>query len=261
MNGAGNDFIVVDNRFYQFSDLELSGLAAQLCRRRVAVGADGLLALADPTSEDCQFRMRYFNADGSRGTMCGNGARCLVQFAMDAGIEGDPLRFDTDAGIVKAIREVDGRITVFLGPPSKIDEVTLASFSDSPVRLVHTGTEHAVIFVPSCPEAQVEVNGPAVRKDEALAPAGANVNFVEISGPSSVRVRTFEKGVEAETLACGTGAVASAFVAWRENLVASPLIDVSMPGGVLSVDLSDYEVAVGLTGPAEYVYRGSVEVF
>jgi diaminopimelate epimerase len=261
MNGAGNDFVVLDNRFYHFSDEELSELAAQLCRRRVAIGADGLLALAVPTSEASQFRMRYFNADGSLGTMCGNGARCLVRFALDAGIEGHPLRFDSDAGVVEAREEQDGRITIYLRPPSAIDEVSLTSFPEAPVRLVNTGTEHAVIFVGSCLDAPVEVSGPAVRKDEALAPAGANVNFVEIAGTANLRVRTFEKGVEAETLACGTGAIAAAFVAWKEELVSSPRVDVQMPGGLLSVDLSDYRRAVGLTGPAEAVYRGTVEVF
>ncbi|HEX7070377.1 MAG TPA: diaminopimelate epimerase, partial [Rhodothermales bacterium] len=119
MNGAGNDFIVVDNRFYHFSDQELSDLARKLCPRRFAVGADGVLAFSHPREKEHDYRMIYYNADGSRGTMCGNGARCLARFAHDAGMVRDELRFESDAGVYRAIVDggSDDSVRLFVQPP------------------------------------------------------------------------------------------------------------------------------------------------
>lgn len=273
MNGAGNDFIVLDNRFYAFSDEELAELARRYCRRRFGIGADGLLALAPPRQPATHYRMRYFNADGSLGTMCGNGARCLARFARLAGIRDNPLRFETDAGIYRAEVPDDPQAPVRLYlPPAGTYEPNprLATPLDTQfesVAFIWTGTEHLVCFVPSVEATPVADWGPRLRHDPALQPRGANVDFVEVVGEaqerSVLRARTYEKGVEAETLACGTGAVAAALVAWREGRVRRLPIEVHMPGGVLTVGFrpgDDDETELFLEGPAEVVFRGTVEI-
>ncbi len=272
MHGAGNDFIVIDNRFFHFSDAELAALAGRLCRRRYAVGADGLLALAPPVSAETAFRMRYFNADGSLGSMCGNGARCLVRFAVEAGIEGPHLAFDSDDGVYRA--EIDpatpDRVRLHLpdpraySPTVPVQELPLREAVGS-VASIWTGVPHAVCRVSSVDEAPVVRLGSALRNDPAF-PEGANVNFVQVgeAGEDEVlKVRTFERGVEAETLACGTGAVASAISAWMAGWVASPPIRVQMPGGELTVGwvpVDGRATRVTLEGPVVFVYRGTVPV-
>lgn len=274
MNGAGNDFVVIDNRFYNFSDPELSDLAHRLCKRRFSLGADGLLAFSTPDDPKHHYRMRYYNADGSLGTMCGNGARCLARFARLAGIQDPEMTFESDAGPYRAFvpEGADGPVRIYFQPPrhftpNKQLTGSLASHV-GPVHYIWTGTEHVVSFVEDVESTPVDACGRAVRHDEALAPAGANVNFVQVmqNGKSSnprLRVRTFEKGVEAETLACGTGAMASALVARLMGLISTDRVDVEMPGGTLSVgfDVDDDGVEnLYLEGPAEFVFRGTVEV-
>ena len=272
MNGAGNDFVVLDNRFLRFSDDELAALARQFCPRRTGIGADGLLAL-DDADGDADFRMRYRNADGSLATMCGNGARCLARFAARAGLgpEADAtvtLAFDTDGGRYTA--EVAGRAAsgpVRLAVPPARD---YGPAEGTGAVRIWTGTEHAVVFTDAVDAADVEGEGRRLRHDPAFAPAGTNVDFVEVAGPDRVRVRTYEKGVEAETLACGTGAVASALAAFLDGRLGTdgtagavrPSVAVEMPGGTLEVGFSVRDGqphAVTLAGPAETVYEGTLE--
>lgn len=273
MNGAGNDFIVLDNRFYAFSDEELAELARRYCRRRWGIGADGLLALALPQEPGTHYRMRYFNADGSLGTMCGNGARCLARFARLAGMRDHTLCFETDAGIYQAEvpDALQAAVRLYL-PPVGTYEPQPALFTSldaafASVAFIWTGTEHLVCFVPSVETVPVATWGAQLRYDAALQPRGANVDFVEVvgeaQGRSILRARTYEKGVEAETLACGTGAVAAALVAWRQGRVRQLPIEVHMPGGVLVVGFKPEEAGetmLFLEGPAEVVFRGTVEV-
>ncbi len=274
MNGAGNDFLVLDNRFLRFSDGELAALARRFCPRRTGAGADGLLALDEPAqaAEDApepDFRMRYRNADGSLATMCGNGARCLARFAARAGLGtaadgGVALAFDTDGGRYRA--EVDGRGAsgpVRLAVPPARD---YGPSVDGAVR-IWTGTEHAVVFTDDVAGADVEGEGPRLRGHPAFAPAGTNVNWVQVAGPDRVRVRTFEKGVEAETLACGTGAVASALAASLGGHLGPAgrerqSVAVEMTGGTLEVGFRMADGApaeITLAGPAETVYEGTLE--
>lgn len=273
MNGAGNDFIILDNRFFRFSDEELAVLARRYCPRRVGIGADGLLALNVAVEEGAHYRMRYFNADGSVGTMCGNGARCLARYARQAGITAEPLVFDTDGGRYTADAPAEGDVRLHVPPPRDFGEVTLQdAVLDGPTFGIWTGTEHTVRFVDDTHTAPLATDGPAIRRDSALQPSGANVNFVEIQasspdGTARVRARTFEKGVEAETLACGTGALASALAARLSGRVATDRIEVEMPGGTLRVGFTlgpdgTAESVRGLTleGPAETVYRGTLEM-
>lgn len=269
MNGAGNDFIVLDNRFYTFSDDELSDLARRYCPRRTGIGADGLLALSPPQSEGAAFRMRYFNADGSRATMCGNGARCLARFARYAGMEQEELLFDSDAGLYRAYLPADlqAPVRLFVPPPQRFTE-SVPVESDTGGQAVHfiwTGTDHAVMFVPEVETVSVASLGHALRFDEAFQPAGTNVDFVSVTqkAPATVRMRTYERGVEAETLACGTGALASALVARLTGQVEGDAVTVLAPGGTLRVGFRLEGGGVHdlwLEGPAEVVYRGTVEV-
>lgn len=273
MHGAGNDFIVLDNRFFHFSEAELSTMAATWCPRRTGIGADGLLALAPPVDDAHDYRMQYVNADGSRARMCGNGARCLARFAVEAGLDKHTLTFESDAGVyraeVSAAPDTDVRLHV---PPPRDFQADLSlqdapSVESGPVHYVWTGTEHAVCFVDDLDAVSVETVGSAIRHDARFAPEGANANFVHVvkngSGEASaLRVRTFEKGVEAETQACGTGALAAAVVARLQQRVATPVIPVQMPGGTLHVGLTVTEGQVSdvyLEGPAVKVFRGTVD--
>jgi len=265
MNGAGNDFVVLDNRWFHFSPDELGALAERVCPRRVGVGADGLLALEDGVDE-AHFRMRYRNADGSLATMCGNGARCLARFAARAGLgdrDGDTTKlvFDTDGGRYRATVPTDGDVTLDVPPPRDFARAEVAGEPD--LWQIWTGTEHAVRFVPDATAEDVHATGGRIRHDGAFAPAGTNVNFVEVVADDAVVARTFEKGVEAETLACGTGAVASALAARLAGRLSSDRVAVRMPGGTLHVgfrldggDVTD----VTLAGPAEVVYEGTLEL-
>lgn len=268
MNGAGNDFVVVDNRFYHFSDEELGELAKRLCRRRFGIGADGLLAFSQPSDEGHDYRMRYVNADGSIGTMCGNGARCLARFARRAGLTSNQLTFETDAGVFTAVVPDDGTapVKLFLDPPRGfVPNKKLASVADTGIEAAHyiwSGTEHLVCFVERIAGIPVVEWGRAIRRDPELAPAGANVDFVEVEA-GRLRARVYEKGVEDETYACGTGAVAAAVVARRLGRVATDRVEVEMPGGTLAVGFTMEGETVRdlyLEGPAEVVFRGTVEV-
>ena len=263
MSGAGNDFIVIDNRFYHFSAEEFADMAPRICTRRHGIGADGILALEDPQTPSAQFRMLYFNADGSEGTMCGNGARCLARYAVNAGIPAGTLIFDTASGPYTAHvpASSDQPVRLHLRPAADWRPSLLLS-SDRPlptedIHYLWTGTEHVVCFVPDVRRVAVRELGRQIRNDPTLAPQGANVNFVQRDGPSRLIMRTYEKGVEAETLACGTGAVAAALSAQYLGYVSADLVEVAMPGGTVRVGTG---TSMFLEGPARPIYRGSFEL-
>ena len=301
MSGAGNDFIVVDNRFYNFSTEELSSIAIRACARRTGVGADGILALGSEDREALDFNMLYFNADGSRGTMCGNGARCLSKFARLAGVGQKRMIFSSDAGDYTVdVPDSDGEdVTLFV--PQYQDYKRYSGSDVLPVSLtgllselppgqsrvnadyidyVWTGTEHIVCWVHEVDTLDVARLGPTLRAPSSFAPDGANVNFALLPVESAakdaseggrtggslsrpIRVRTFEKGVEAETLACGTGALAVSISAVRRGLIAADTVEIQMNGGMLTVGYSG-DIAnpqeLSLTGPADVIYRGTFEI-
>ncbi len=263
MSGAGNDFVVIDNRFFHFSADEFAAMAPRICTRRQGIGADGILALEAPVTSEAQFRMLYYNADGTEGTMCGNGARCLARYAVSTGLPHGPLLFDTTSGPCTATvpANPDESVRLYVGAPSDWrPEQRLAQAVPAGIRSVHyvwTGTEHAVCFVRDVAHAPVAKWGQAIRYDAALAPTEANVNFVQVDGNSRLVARTYEKGVEAETLACGTGALASALTAHNLGYLDTEVVEVIMPGGTLKVGLGD---PLYLEGPATTVYRGSFEL-
>ena len=281
MSGAGNDFVVLDNRFLHLTAGELAALAARVCPRRVGVGADGLLALDAPDAPGADFRMRYRNADGSPATMCGNGARCLARFAARAGlgVEAPPgvaLTFDTDGGRYTALvadgRGASGSVRLSVPPPRGYAAARVDGVAGETVR-VWTGTEHAVTFVADAAAVDLGAHGPRVRHDAQFQPAGTNASVAEVAdrgasgheAPREARVvaRTFEKGVEGETLACGTGAVAVAVAARLAGHVDVDAVAVEMPGGTLRVAFRLAGGAVAdltLDGPAETVYEGTLEM-
>jgi diaminopimelate epimerase len=267
MHGAGNDFLVLDNRWYRFSDEELSDLAASWCRRRYGVGADGLLALTDSDSDGIDYRMRYVNADGSWATMCGNGARCLARFALNADFEGPEVAFETDAGRYHAAiaEERSDLVRLYVPPVSELElDVTLEGtlpFEAEAVHYVNTGTGHLVIFVPDVDAVPVEEWAPPLRYDARVHPPGANANFVEVRG-DTLRVRTYEKGVEGETLSCGTGVLAAAAIAEATEEAAADPLTIETQGGTFTVgtETTSRGRERYLEGPVVTVFRGSLQV-
>lgn len=262
MNGAGNDFILVDNHS---GDIRLTReQVARLCHRHRGIGADGLLLLEPARSGEADWAWTFFNSDGSDAEMCGNGARCFARFARRlTGAEGG-LSFETVAGIIRA--RFDGElVTVNLTPPRdpRLDQAVSTSQGELCVHSLNTGVPHAVVLVPDADEAMVGALGRELRFHAAFQPAGTNVNFVQLLGPGSIRVRTYERGVEGETLACGTGVTASALVCSRLQGWSSP-VNVRVQGGdTLAVSFEELDGAfanVQLTGPAEFVFTGTIEV-
>jgi len=264
MHGAGNDFIVIDNRWYRFSEEELADLAATWCPRRYGVGADGLLALEEAKSDEVNYRMRYVNADGSWAAMCGNGARCLARFALAADFEGPELAFETDAGRYYAaeLPDTPERIRLYVPQATRLElDVPVDRETPEAVHFVHTGTEHLVTFVSDLDAVPVDEWAPPLRHAPRVEPEGANVNFVEVKADDTLRVRTYEKGVEAETLACGTGVLAAAVVAEATGRVTADPVTVHTKGGTLSVGTATTSrgEAQYLEGPVVTVYRGTLE--
>ncbi len=255
MSGAGNDFVVIDNRFYHFSSDELCELARRVCRRRLDIGADGLLALEAAGSAEQHFRMRYVNADGAVGTMCGNGARCLARYAFDAGVRHRPVRFMTDAGAYSAV-VLDESVRLLIPMYKDVSEIP-ADAAGPNRHFVWTGTEHLVVFCEAVELVDVLSLGERLRHTNP--PKGANVNFVEVSN-GGLKIRTFEKGVEGETLACGTGATAAAVIARLTGRVSEDEVRVRMRGGDLLIGFDSDGTLEYLEGPAENVFRGTFEV-
>lgn len=234
MNGSGNDFILIDNRDGRVKEEEMGWLVQKLCRRRESVGADGLIFVTHSDRHD--FAWRFFNADGGEVEMCGNGGRCVARFAYLKGIAGPRMSFETLAGTVSA--EVMGRLVKVLMP----DPHSLQRDIDLPlepgwisVDFVNTGVPHAVIRVENLSEHPVLEQGRAVRYHSRFAPAGTNANFISVVGPDRIAMRTYERGVEDETLACGTGAIASALVAADRGMVSAPVSVMSKGGDVLTI--------------------------
>jgi len=222
MSGCGNDFIIVDNRIAVVDEQDLERFIIAVCRRKQSVGADGLVLVEN--SADYDFQWRFFNSDGSRGEMCGNAARCAARYAHMKGIAGAEMVFGTDVGPVKA--RLNGHGVKLKMPRPKdlsLDEPLPLDQGTLQVNRINTGVPHVVVPVKDPDEVDVIALGRAIRNHAAFAPGGTNVNFVSPLKNRTMRIRTYERGVEDETLACGTGAVAAALVtACKENL-AGPL--------------------------------------
>ena len=232
MSGSGNDFILIDNRVNLIEAALAPELARNLCRRKVSVGADGLILIEN--DDEVDFRWNFFNADGSTAEMCGNGGRCVARLANILGICGPSLSFRTLAGIIRA--EVSGsRVKLQMTEPRdlRLDLELDLNGQRFNTHFVNTGVPHTV-FILDGPEmlAQQEVvgQGRKVRYHSQFAPAGTNVNFIAVLGEQTLAIRTYERGVEDETLACGTGATAVALVGAAKGMVRPP-VDVHMKSG------------------------------
>jgi diaminopimelate epimerase len=261
MNGAGNDFVLLDNRA---GDLALTReQIARVCDRHRGVGADGVLLL-ERAANGADFRMRYYNADGGEAEMCGNGARCFARFANRTAGPLQRLSFETPAGVIGAELK-DELVTLQMSPPNDMRLGLEVPVEGGKIRAgyVDSGVPHVVVPVAKIEAVDVRSLGSALRHHPMFAPRGANANFSEQCGPHRIAIRTYERGVEDETLACGTGVVASAILFAANENVAGP-IDVLVRGGdTLQVDFKrngDEFSHVTLTGPADFVFDGTIEL-
>ncbi len=263
MNGAGNDFIVIDNRDLATS-LDTETIAA-LCDRHRGIGADGLLAV-EPAENGADFKFRYYNADGGEAEMCGNGARCFGRFTAHLTDETpDKVTFETIAGTLAA--EMAGEnVRIAMSDPKdlRVGLPTRIPGLDADLHFVNTGVPHVVAFVDSIGETDVVPHGRAIRRHGDFAPSGTNANFAEVLEPGHIAIRTYERGVEDETLACGTGMVASALLHHLLTGAPSP-VKVDVKGGdTLEIGFektgADSFANVTLTGPADFVFEGDISI-
>ncbi len=262
MNGAGNDFVLLDNRA---QNLKLSReQIVRLCDRQRGVGSDGLFLLIPCASGKADWAWEFYNSDGSTADMCGNGARCFARFIQRVTSAKGQTTFETGAGVITASFHGE-RVTVNLTQPKdlRLDKQVALASGPQTIHSVNTGVPHAVLFVPDADQAMVRQLGSEIRHHAHFAPKGTNVNFVQLLGTNHIRVRTYERGVEGETLACGTGVSAAALISARVHGFSSP-VKVQVQGGdTLEVSFQEEQrnfTAVRLTGPADFVFDGKIDL-
>jgi diaminopimelate epimerase len=260
MTGCGNDFIIIDNRRKTLDADKLGDFVRKVCAHKLSAGADGLV-LIEP-SDKVNFKWRFFNSDGSLGEMCGNAARCVARFAVLKGIAPPKLAFETLAGIIEG--EVAGRqIKVLMVPPTGLKlniDVSIDGQSHQ-MHFINTGVPHAIQFVDQASSVEVKDLGKKVRFHSQFQPAGTNANFIQVLDRKHLIVRTYERGVEDETLACGTGAVASALIAAKKGFIESPVQVQTSGGEILRIyfqSKADGFDRVFLEGDARVVYEGEL---
>lgn len=263
LHGNGNDFILIDEYKREVIPAkQKSGFAAKYCDRRFGIGADGVLYLG--SSDKADLKMRIFNSDGTEAEMCGNGIRCLVKYALDKGYIKEKASVETLAGVLSISSRIEDKtwITVNMGEPAlsreKIPakgtgeflEVNMHGYN---VSAINTGVPHAVIFVDAL-EPELMLKAPKIRYDPVF-PKGTNVNFAIVNSSDEITIRTYERGVEAETLSCGTGSVASAAVAHRLGKTGEK-VKVNTKGGELRITLTKKDAF--MEGTAERVFEGTI---
>lgn len=267
MNGAGNDFIVLNNLEEGLPPETFSDLARTLCERHLSVGADGLMVVDAPT-QGGDYKMRFYNADGSVGEMCGNGARCICRYGYETGLAGETQTVETMAGIITGKRIDKRRYRIRLNDPSTIRlehpiEVDGVRYSCAYVELGNPGLPHAVVPYRGLRDAdanELRELGRAMRHHPSF-PKGANVNFYELTGEDTVYERTFERGVEDFTYACGTGTGSVAAVLTLQGKVSGSGVRIDMTGGQLIVDVEREGSGIRslyLTGPTNIVCKGEI---
>lgn len=260
MAGGGNDFVVIDNRVAKIADG--SDLARRICTRALSVGGDGLI-LVD-SSARATFKMRYYNSDGSLGAFCGNGTRCAARFAFLNVIAGRKMTIETDAGIVGAEIGEGGQVTIALPPPYSFRPQRPLPIGERLIRgsSILVGVPHYVVFLHGDLWNQdIAPLGRAIRRHPDLLPDGANVNFVVVRDEHSIEVRTYERGVEAETLSCGSGVVASSVTSALFGKVKSPVAVLTRSGVSYEVtfEIRDgHADEVRLRGDARLIYRATI---
>ena len=260
MSGSGNDFIIIDNRDNVVEEKNLSGFISSVCHRKVSVGADGLILIENADNFD--FKWRFFNSDGSRAEMCGNGARCAARFAYINEIAGPEMSFETDAGIVSA-QVNNGLVKVKLMDFKDLKVDFTIDLEGGPVTLssINTGVPHVIIPVDNIDDVEVVKLGREIRYHEKFAPAGTNVNYFCPVKEDKITIRTYERGVEDETLACGTGAVACALVYAYKTKTKSPISVRTKSGGWLLIYFEEKKGMfdnIYLEGDARIIYKGEM---
>jgi diaminopimelate epimerase len=253
MSGSGNDFIIIDNRRNIIPMDDLSAFAAKVCRRKLSVGADGLILIE--SSHTADFKWNFFNSDGSVAEMCGNGARCAARFALLSQIAGEKMAFETIAGLIRASVSND-RVKINMTDPHDLQLDCRVEIEQGIYHYhrLNTGVPHVVIEVEDIDAVDTVGIGRRIRHHADFAPAGTNVNFIGKEGRQWV-VRTYERGVEDETLACGTGIVAAALVLAARKSLPSPICLRSRSGSLLSVHFSQTE-----TGFKEILLEGDARI-
>jgi diaminopimelate epimerase len=251
--GTGNDFIIIDNRDGKLAQLNSDSIK-KLCDRRFGIGADGLIILA--TKEGYDFEMVYYNSDGNLSSMCGNGGRCMVRFAYDLGMHKNSYNFLAVDGPHEASIDLDNTIRLKMQDVADVEE-------HNDYAILNTGSPHYVKFSRGVRHLDVKKEGHEIRYSSAFEDTGINVNFVEVTGPYSIYVRTYERGVEDETLSCGTGVTAAA-LASAHNDRGFNEVQVITNGGKLSVEFKKIDdksfTDIYLCGPATFVFKGTVKI-
>ena len=267
MNGAGNDFLILNNMDEHLPAKAFPEIARTLCERHLSIGADGMMVVEAPT-QGGDYKMLFFNSDGSMGEMCGNGARCICRYGYEVGLAGETQTVETTAGIVTGRRISQRLYQIRLNDPStiKLDssiEVDGIKYACAYVELGNPGIPHAVVpyhNLKNADENELRELGRKMRWHNAF-PKGANVNFYEITGEDAIYERTFERGVEDFTYACGTGTGSMVTVLTLQGKVSGCGVKVDMPGGRLIIDAEREGSAIRnlyLTGPTNIVAKGEV---
>lgn len=251
--GTGNDFVILENRNQQYDQLTQKQVK-QICNRRFGIGGDGLMLLNKHAELD--FEMKYYNADGNESSMCGNGGRCLVQFAKNQGMHKSTYQFMAIDGIHEADIDMHNIVRLKMKNVDKVDY-------HSGYAILNTGSPHFVKFATNVEDIDVVQTGHEIRYSKTFATEGINVNFVETTDEDGIFVRTYERGVEDETMSCGTGVTASALMN-AHNEKGFNRVEVKTPGGNLSVEFNKIDDEhfdnIWLCGPAEFVYKGEIEI-
>jgi diaminopimelate epimerase len=251
--GSGNDFVILDNRDGKFNELSNKQIK-KLCDRRFGIGGDGLMLLTK--KDGCDFEMVYFNADGNQSSMCGNGGRCLTRFAQDMGIHKSTYHFMAVDGMHESEIDINNVVRLKMQDVDKIEK-------HSSYTILNTGSPHFIKFTNEVMDVDVVETGREIRYSPAFEKEGINVNFVETLDEDSIYVRTYERGVEDETLSCGTGVTAAALLS-AHNDNGFNRVEVKTPGGKLSVEFDkiddEHFENIWLCGPAELVFSGEIEI-
>ena len=264
MSGSGNDFIIIDNRAGIVDENSLPVFIPKVCRRKLSIGADGLILVEH--SDFADFKWRFYNSDGSSAEMCGNGARCVARFAYFNNIGAKKMSFETDTGIIPA-EVINDRVKVKLPDPFdfKLNYNLELKKSCLNVSSVNTGVPHVVVMADEVDSADVVNTGRQIRFHEKYSPAGTNVNFVCLNRDGSenlaIKIRTYERGVEDETLACGTGSIAGALVMAEKFGLKSPVNVITMGGESLKIYFKKDEKGfndIFLEGDACIIYKGEI---
>ncbi len=263
VNGAGNDFIIIDDRERKLlrSIKDIGKFAANICLRRFSIGADGLIFIYNDRDENVDFRWEFYNSDGSEAEMCGNGSRCVARIAYELGIAGKKLSFRTKAGIIRAeILEKD-RVKVYMTCPLDLNS-SLTPDGMTEGGYVNTGVPHMVYQVDDVKNCDLTNIGSKTRRHKLFGPKGTNVDFIELIDEHNLKMRTYERGVEGETLACGTGATASALIAYVRGIAKPPITVTTVAGKNLIIN---FEYAgnqfsnISMEGQAQVSYIGHMK--